>query len=85
MSGLHLHVSDETAAGVGTFQSQPAVVTFTPNAVNTLGSTATVPIGIYTQMIFDLHTPDAVADAALIATNPDFAVEDQPLLFTASL
>jgi hypothetical protein len=73
MSGLHLHVSDDAAAGVGSFQSQPTVVTFTPGAVNSLGS-ATIPIGIYTQMIFDLHALDPVADVTLIAANPDFVV-----------
>ncbi len=73
MSGLHLHVSDETAAGVGTFQSQPTVITFTPGAVNSLGST-TIPVGVYTQMIFDLHTPNAVSDAGAITANPDFII-----------
>lgn len=76
MSGLHLHVSDETAAGVGAFQSQPTIVTFTPGAVNSLGST-TIPVGIYTQMIFDLHTPDVASDAGAIITNPDFVTVDK--------
>ena len=74
MSGFHLHVSDETAAGVGSFQSQPTVVTFTPGTVNSLGTATNIPVGIYTQMIFDLHSPDAVADATLLAANPDFLV-----------
>ncbi|MDP4221217.1 MAG: hypothetical protein Q8896_12350 [Bacteroidota bacterium] len=72
MSGLHLHVSDETAAGVGSFMSQPTVVTFVPGSVNSLGS-ATVPIGVYTQMIFDLYSLNPVTDATLIAGNPAFA------------
>ncbi|MEP7234895.1 MAG: hypothetical protein ABI778_06330 [Ignavibacteriota bacterium] len=73
MSDLHLHVSDDAAAGVGTFMTAPMVVTFTPGATNSLGS-ATVPLGTYTQMIFDLHTPNLTADAGLLAANPDFVV-----------
>src|SRR5947208_1186417 len=35
---LHLHVSDDAAAGVGTFSSQPTILTFTPGSVNTIGT-----------------------------------------------
>jgi len=73
MSGLHLHVSDDAAAGVGTFMANPTVVTFDPNTTHSLGS-ATVPIGTYTQFIFDLHAPNITTDAALLAANPDFAI-----------
>src|SRR5204863_9010099 len=42
---LHLHVSDDAAAGVGTFSSQPMILTFTPGSKNSIGTT-TVPVGI---------------------------------------
>jgi hypothetical protein len=83
MSGLHLHVSDEAAAGVGSFMSNPVVVTF-DSTTRSLGS-ATIPIGTYTQMIFDLHTPDLTADATLLAANPDFLVGSPTIIIEGKM
>lgn len=86
ISGLHLHVSDDAAAGTGNFENQPFIVDFKPTVTNTIATIA-VPFGTYTQMIFDLHQLDNTADAALItnASFVDFAMLDKPTIIVEGM
>ncbi len=82
MSGLHLHVSDEAAAGTGNFTAQPIIADFKAGATAQTVATIAVPFGTYSQLIFDLHQLDNTADASLITNTSfaDFVMLDRPTI-----